>query len=207
MWKKTIECYDCHTQVYDLKSHRFHCNKFQTKYNDTIDRYFLLDVSGSMTGLKLQNAKEVLNQHVNKVSEFDRLAIITFDKNAFFKLKPRSVGQIRRQQELESLLDRIYATNLTAIWDAIYLAVSQLRNKDRKTIITVLTDGEDNSSTHTYQEVLDLVKQYSNIVLNIVHVDEKVNDKYSELCLKRGSYKNVKENNLKIELLLVLNLN
>jgi Mg-chelatase subunit ChlD len=218
----TVECYDCHQQVRDLRAHRSVCGQGRHGKSGTVecydcrqqvaslhdhrqngqcpnpgagaaghrraqpvaaspapaatplpgrDHYFLVDVSGSMAGAKLDQAKAALSQVHARVPDTDRLAIITFDSQAFFKLKPRPNEQVRRQNELPPLLDRLFARGGTALYDAIFLAVEQIRDKTRETRLVVLTDGEDNASRHTLAETLALVDQYANITLDIVHID------------------------------------
>lgn len=166
---------------------------------DAIDYYYLIDVSSSMSGDKLEDAKESSRDICNLMNDTDRLSIITFDTGAFFKLKPRPVGQIRRQNELEKVLNRIYARGCTAIWDAIYLAISQIKDRTIPTKIIVLTDGEDNSSSHSYQDVLDLIKEYTNVTLSIIHVDSTENQEYKELVEKMGgNYKIISKDEIRI---------
>lgn len=196
---RTKKCYDCHRQVTDIKAHRKVCpnsryaksvmepglkkHKKKKNFANTTDVYLLLDVSGSMAGGRLASAKTLLtNIAEDHMNEDDRMAIVSFDTNAYFKLKPRPVGQIRRQRELPEILNRIFAKGMTAIWDAIWMAVSQIRNKNQKTLIVCLTDGEDNSSTHSYAEVLALVEKYENISLSIVHVGNEKLPQYQEIC-------------------------
>ena len=203
----TVECYTWHQQVADLKSHKSTCGKrsnpiikpnnsvslnaLPTANTQTTDYYQLLDVSSSMNGTRLLNAKTTLIENVKLMNKNDRISIVTFDTNAYFKLKPRPVGQILRQNELPKTLDRIYARGATAIWDAIWLTVTQIQNKNNKTIIHVLTDGEDNSSSHTYQQILNLISEYPNISLSIIHINNTLakNNYYNELCQKtKGDY-------------------
>lgn len=223
-FKRTIECYDCHQQVVNLKTHRNICHKsrrnksvikktptynqistddthsinihFDSACRQTIDFYALLDVSSSMSGSRLNHAKNVIIEMFNQMNQNDRISIVTFDTGAYFKLKPRAVGQIRRQNELAHTLDRIFSGGMTAIWDAIWLAVSQIRDKSKRTILFVLTDGMDNSSKHNYQQVLDLVAQYPNISLSIIHVDGRKNSQYINICQQsQGDYIEVKNDN------------
>ena len=219
-FKSTIECYDCHRHVRDLKAHRNECpNSRKTissvfkdpaqkqekhekkKYTkDHTDHYFLLDVSGSMSGSRLTKAKDTLSSIVTELAEHDRLAIITFDNHAFFKLKPRAVGQIKRQTELPGILARIFAQGTTALYDAIDLAVTQIRDKEIRTIINVLTDGEDNASKTTLASVEALVAQYPKITLNIIHIGDVPNPPYQQLCIGRGSYFLIQEVEIVIRL-------
>ena len=215
----TIKCYDCHQQVRDLKSHRSTCPKShraksivtgksdrpaKTKKSSDrrvghTDHYALLDVSGSMAGSRLRLAKETFADIVDALPDQDRLAIITFDDQAFFKLRPRPVEQIKRQQELPALLERIFAQGRTALYDAIFLAVTQIRDKEMKTVINVLTDGEDNSSSHSLSEIHALVAQFPNIRLNIIHIGDTAIPQYQELCAAHsGHYALIAEIEIKV---------
>ena len=218
-FNRKIKCYDCGEMVFDIKVHRSSCEKSrrnksiirlneqksdtgEKKKNnvDTTDFYYLLDVSSSMSGYRLRTAKQsILNISMDMKND-DRMSIVSFDSKAFFKLKPRPVGQIRRQRELSDILDRIFARGMTAIYDAIWLAVSQIRDKNRKTMIIVLTDGDDNSSTHSYEDVLGLISEYSNINLNIINVGQDWNNQYFSLCDGRGDYVLIKETEIKTQI-------
>jgi uncharacterized protein with von Willebrand factor type A (vWA) domain len=173
------------------------------QYTNTTDFYMLLDVSSSMSGRREANAKNTMSGLFDVMDEHDRISIVTFDTKAYFKLKPRSVGQIRRQNEMPGILDRIYSRGATAIWDAIYLTVQQIENKDknRKTLVLVLTDGQDNSSKHSYQETLDIVGEYPNITLCIVHIDGNGSKvaQYEEMCKGRGEYVVIQEDQIIVE--------
>lgn len=147
-----------------------------------------------MSGARLEAAKDATREIVSSMDEADRMAIVTFDTNAYFKLKPRPVGQIRRQNELPGTLDRIYAQGLTALWDAIYLSVSQIRDKSKRTVVVALTDGQDNSSTHTYEECRKLIAKYPALSLSIVHIGDSVIDLYKAIAeMTAGDYVLIRE--------------
>lgn len=181
-------------------------NNTKIKTTDTTDFYYLIDVSGSMGGYSLDAAKDSARDIFKLMNDTDRLSIVTFDSKAFFKLKPRPVGQLRRQGDLDDVLNRIYAQGFTAIWDAIYLAVSQIRNPDIPTKIIVLTDGQDNSSEHTYQEVIDLVKRHPKLTLSIIHVGSEESKEYKDLVtLLKGEYKLIPQCDINVTVKLIYN--
>jgi Mg-chelatase subunit ChlD len=184
----TVACYDCGTQVAELKAHRAVCpnsrknkaaisssssgkKRNHGKVEDGKTAFVLVDVSGSMAGNKLSAAKETLTSCMSQMQDEDRFSIVTFDTGAFFKLKPRTVEQLRRQNELPIILDRMFAKGGTALYDAIYMTVEQIHNKQVKNTITVLTDGEDNASKHTLDDVMKLIANYPNVTLDIIHID------------------------------------
>jgi len=168
-----------------------------SKIVDT-DFYALIDVSGSMSGSKLDNAKQAVSHFFSLMKESDRFAIVTFDSKAFFKLKPRPVGQLRRNNELPGTLSKIFAQGGTALYDAIYMTIEQIRNKNNRTVISVLTDGDDNMSFHTMAEVNQLLEQYPEIRLSIAHITDSgtSNLNYETLCRNRGKYEIISEVNL-----------
>jgi hypothetical protein len=216
-----IKCYDCYEDVSDIQLHRDICKNSPLKkpifpivqqpilqnlesiieypalpgikHENTIDYYAIIDTSESMVGSRIYNAKCVLTDVVARLPESDRIAIVTFNSKPYFPLKSRQVGQIRRQNELPDLLSRFITKGDTAIWDAIWIALEQVRDKSRKIILNILTGGDDNCSVHTYQQILDLVSQYPNIIMNIVHVSDNVNEQYSRICNGRGKYNTVKD--------------
>lgn len=168
------------------------------------DVLFLLDVSSSMTGQKLIDAKLAIKAVIEDMNGTDRIGLITFDTKAFHKLKLRPLEQVVRQGEVEPLLARIYAEGNTALYDAIFLAVSQIKDKTRRSTLMVLTDGEDNSSTHTLEEALALLNGYPNVAVNIVHIDGsgRRNPAYESLCTgnnRRGVYTVIDETTIVTE--------
>ena len=191
----TMECYDCHQQVTDLKNHRKICLRKDVVVmaDNTKDVYFLIDVSGSMAGFKLDQSKETVTSIFSDMNEKDRLAIVAFDSGAFFKLRPRPVGQVRRQNELPELLSKMFAKGNTAIYDAIWISVEQIQDKNRSTLMIVITDGEDNSSKHTLAEVMKMISEYPKIQLDIVQIDSQRNPNYEQLAQGRGSYSVIQE--------------
>lgn len=212
----TITCHDCHAEVRNLMQHRALCPNSrrakallstQKEANKIVrsivttnskDVLFLLDVSGSMAGTKLESAKDALRQIVDTMKEVDRFGLITFDSNAFHKLKLRSLGQLTRQNEIEPLLGRIFAKGGTALYDAVVMGIEQIHDKQRKSMIFVLTDGEDNASTNTLADAMQLLDQYPKISLNIIHVDAGGvrSEAYERLCTdngRTGTYKVVTE--------------
>lgn len=233
----TIECYDCHQHVANLKSHRAECLKSRRAKSALVpaphvhhrgrgrghrgnkatlvavskDVWVLLDVSASMEGARLSNAKEALLERVDEMNECDRLAVVSFDHAPFLKLKPRPVGQLRRQNEMPELLARIYADRTffkTALYDSVKMAaddvIAHRKDLGHKVHIIALTDGGDNSSQHlqTSAATVRYIDNIPNMTLDIVHIDESkrgIRD-YKTLCEGRGEYVVVEELSIKTTL-------
>jgi hypothetical protein len=91
----------------------------------------------------------------------------------------------------EGTLGRIFARGGTAIWDAIHMAATDRHDKDVPTLFICLTDGQDNSSRHSYDEARAEVKQLTNSRLVIVHVGESEDLQYATISDNR--YKLIQE--------------
>lgn len=94
------------------------------------------------------------------------------------------------------ILNRIFAKGMTALYDAIWIALEQIADKTRKTHLLVLTDGQDNSSKHTYEEVLAFLAGFSQISLDILQIGDQGTpavEQYKKLYEMRGEYRLVSE--------------
>lgn len=164
-----------------------------------MDVFFALDVSSSMSGKRLAGAKEVIAETFDQLNEGDRVSLVTFDTGAFMKLKPRAVGQLRRQGEIEPLLARIFARGATALWDAASLVLQNVYDKTRRTKMIVVSDGEDNSSTKTRTQVETDFQKFPNIQLCFIQIGKRVAEhelfakSVSGLCLTCEDIVNVKK--------------
>lgn len=103
----------------------------------------VLDVSGSMSGKPLADAKAALNVLVGSLAAGDSAAFVTFNSTV-------SVDQplTTDKKALTAAIDRATANGNTAIFDAESAALDVLADaapRARRAIV-LLTDGEDNSS-------------------------------------------------------------
>ncbi len=160
-----------------------------------------------MDGSRLSIAKNTFTKIVdNLMQPHDRISVISFDTNAFIKMRPHPVRKVKK--ELPDLMSRIFAGGATALYDAIVLGYGQIENPDNKTMMFVLTDGEDNSSKSNYNQVMELAKKFPNIQLHIIHIgnDTSVSvGEYAKLCEQtRGEYKVVKEAELETQFYLMV---
>lgn len=121
---------------------------------------FVVDVSGSMgvevdsqgtTALDLE--VEAIRQFVGQLNPRDKVALITFSDAPV-----REVPLTDDHQRLLRRLDQLSAFGQTTLWDATYRGMQELFDDDapaRRAMI-VLSDGEDNNSLETPQDVLVL---------------------------------------------------
>ncbi len=117
----------------------------------------VLDISGSMNeGGRLQSAKEALNIFINQLGDEDRLGVITFSDTAR-ELTPLDELGPKREQVLERI-DNLFATGGTRMLDTVDESYTRLEEDppgERIRAIIVLSDGEDNQSRMSSEQLLE----------------------------------------------------
>jgi Ca-activated chloride channel family protein len=117
----------------------------------------VLDISGSMNeGGRLQSAKEALNIFISQLGDEDRLGVITFSDTAR-ELTPLDELGPKREQVLDRI-DNLFATGGTRMLDTVDEAYTRLEEDppgERIRAIIVLSDGEDNQSRMTSDQLLE----------------------------------------------------
>jgi uncharacterized protein YegL len=130
----------------------------------------VLDLSGSMRGRNLNNAKVELNKLWHLLQKGDSLTIITFSSSVYSTMPRRmkwepEAGSAKLktaahfdEADLQAVVAGLQADGLTALYDAVALAMQQTQqacekdirehpNSERHTYqLLVITDGEDTSS-------------------------------------------------------------
>ncbi len=105
------------------------------------DLIVLLDTSGSMSGLPLQQAKQVVGALVGSLTDADTLELIEFSNAPRrWKSKPVKASPKARQEAL-AWLAALDAGGSTEMTDALYAALEGLRDEAQRQVVLV-TDGE-----------------------------------------------------------------
>ena len=119
----------------------------------TITTMLVMDVSGSMNnGGKLAAAKQAAKAYIDQMRPGDQAGLISF--NTAIQVVQAVTSD---HQALYAAIDSLVATNDTAMFDALEKAIEVLKPVPGRKAIIVLTDGLDNSSTSTSQEVVNSV--------------------------------------------------
>lgn len=110
----------------------------------------VIDVSGSMaTAGKLDGAKAAAKAYVGQMQPNDQAGVLAFNTQV------QSIQPITQDHAvLTKAIDGLRAGGDTAMYDALYTAVGELGPGQGRKAIIVLTDGMDNRSQHTAQEVI-----------------------------------------------------
>lgn len=101
----------------------------------------VLDVSGSMSGEKLQNAKSALREALMRLYDGDVLSLVTFDSEVRCPLEPTRVDDHIRSV-FNSLLQEIRAGSNTALCRGLELGIEKaLSEKKQTNLLLLLSDG------------------------------------------------------------------
>ena len=141
---------------------------FFNKANSPIALSILLDTSASMES-RITTAQDAAIGFVRKLRQQDVAEVIDFDSRAVtLQSFTNNIPQ------LEQAIRKTAAGGSTSLYNAIYIALSDLKktvpaNRDeiRRQAVVVLSDGEDTSSLLGFDEVLDLAKRSDTAIYSI----------------------------------------
>ena len=105
------------------------------------DITFALDVSGSMRGQKLEQAKKALTFCVNKLNPQDRFNIIRFATEATTLFSTRETASVDNIKRAMDWINQLKAAGGTNIYDALEIALTESPNSGRPEMTVFITDG------------------------------------------------------------------
>ncbi|MCI0660209.1 MAG: VWA domain-containing protein [Acidobacteria bacterium] len=123
-------------------------------YDDTpVSVGIVFDVSGSMKG-KIDRAREALKSFVESSHDDDDFFLIGFNH------QPNLLAEFTDGPTLLTKLSLVDPNGQTALYDAVYLGVEKVKQgRHSKRAILLISDGQDNSSRYTYNELRKLLKE------------------------------------------------
>jgi Ca-activated chloride channel homolog len=125
----------------------------------------LFDVSGSMGGDKVRRARDALSHFVQTSHDLDEYFLIGFNSRAQLLMD--------RTRDGNAVLDKltfVQTKNNTALYDACYLGVERVqRGTHPKRALLLISDGQDNNSRYTFNELRRVLKE-SDVVLYAIGI-------------------------------------
>jgi Ca-activated chloride channel family protein len=141
---------------------------FFNKTNLPVALALLIDTSASMDS-KLPTAQEAAVGFARRLRTQDLAEVIDFDNRVTILQNFTSSAP-----DLETAIRRTSAGGSTALYNAVYIALKDLKkvvaksvDEIRRQAIVVLSDGEDTSSLLPFEEVLDLAKRSETAIYTI----------------------------------------
>jgi VWFA-related protein len=114
----------------------------------------VFDASGSMSN-KLSKSRQAAAQFFKIANPEDEFFLVQFNDRAELM-----VPFTHNTEEVQNRLTFTQAKGRTALLDAVYLAIHQMKKaKNPRKAILILSDGGDNSSRYTESEIRNLVRE------------------------------------------------
>jgi Ca-activated chloride channel homolog len=114
----------------------------------------IFDLSGSMNS-KIERAREAIIEFFKTANPQDEFFLITFSD------KPEQLADFTQSvDDIQGKLVYTVPKGRTALLDAIYLGISKMRQaKYQKRALLIISDGGDNHSRYTEDEIRSVVKE------------------------------------------------
>ena len=106
------------------------------------DITFILDVSGSMSGEKLEQAKKALLYCVNNLNVGDYFNVVRFSTEAYSLFNSLKKADKQNINEAKIFIDDLHAIGGTNIEEAFSLAFKNYNESNRPHFVVFLTDGK-----------------------------------------------------------------
>lgn len=163
---------------------------YQVMDHDRVNINLVLDKSGSMDSQsRMDKAKGAATAFLEKVRDSDKVEVISFDDYVY--LEQNFTDNIDLVKEA---VDGINTGGDTAVYDALYSGIYDTYYQNGAKCVIGFTDGEENASSHTFEEVVEL-SQSTGIPVFIIGIgnsyDESSLIKLAAEC--SGEYYNVGE--------------
>ncbi len=131
--------------------------------------YLVVDTSGSMDERgKMSLTKEALRSFVGQIQgDRDQVGLVTFDTEVSLLRSLQPLDEAGRADMLRAI-DGIAARGQTSLVDGVWEAHSALiaqGNPEAINAIVVMTDGQENASTHSMQELEEHLRLYEQPVV------------------------------------------
>lgn len=142
----------------------------------------IFDVSGSMSGEKINKARKALSRFIATSHPSDEYFLIAFNGRAQLLLDRTRDGDAVLQK-----LTLVQPKNNTALYDAVYLGIERVtRGSHNKRALLIISDGQDNASRYNFGEVRRLMKE-SDVVTYAVGIMGN-NDASSQLGMQGQAF-------------------
>ncbi len=124
----------------------------------------VIDDSGSMRE-KRQAVNAAALTFVKTSNPQDQVFVVNFN-DVYYLDTPGDFAA--NMEDLKSALDKIDSRGGTALYDAVYASLDHLKlgNRDKK-VLLVVTDGEDNASRYSFDELLKYAQKSNAVIYTI----------------------------------------
>jgi Uncharacterized protein containing a von Willebrand factor type A (vWA) domain len=144
-----------------------------------INLAIVIDKSGSMSGERIEKAREAAIFAVNMLNEDDTLSIVTYDSEARVIVPATKVKNRRRVIQL--INENVFAGGGTALFAGLSKGIKQVENqltKDKVNRIILLSDGQANIGPSSVDELsqLAIIAAKKNIAITTLGIGSDYNE-------------------------------
>ncbi len=126
----------------------------------------LVDHSGSM-GPKIAEVISGARAFVRSSNPEDRMFVVNFNETVSLGL-PDAIGFTADADKLESAIWQAQAVGETALYDAIVKGLERFEEGSHgKRVLVVVSDGDDNASTHSLAQALEMAERSNAIIYTV----------------------------------------
>jgi Ca-activated chloride channel homolog len=126
------------------------------------DITFVLDVSGSMAGKKLKQAKRALNYCIENLNDGDRFDIIRFSTEAYALFDELTRISKKNRDKAFEFIDKLHSVGGTNIEEALTLALRPENKPDRPHFVIFLTDGKPTIGERNEDKLVEKIRKANN---------------------------------------------
>jgi len=123
----------------------------------------VFDISGSMSGAKINRAREALARFIQTSHDQDEYFLISFSSSPQLLLDG--------ERDSKAVLDQfnnVDPKGETALYDAVYLGIEKVsRGRYTKRAIILISDGEDNHSRRSFDQVRQRLQESDITIYSI----------------------------------------
>lgn len=125
----------------------------QVFQKESVSFSLVLDRSGSMQGTKITDAKAAVLNLIDEIAKKnkDRIEVASFDNYVYLDQEFST-----DYPQVKNAVQKIQLGGSTALYDAIYAALLRLDKKTGPKCVVAFTDGQENASSYTRQDLLRL---------------------------------------------------
>lgn len=143
------------------------------------------DISGSMEGLALEKAKDVMKNFAesilrNKTYGQNKMAITPFNHTVY-----REMPFTSDFEQVKAQIDSLESSGGTALYDALIYSINRVKVEDGAKYVIAFTDGQDEHSESNIDDIIFESKKY-NIPIYIVLIGESGKYEMEYLCKQTG---------------------
>jgi uncharacterized protein with von Willebrand factor type A (vWA) domain len=157
----------------------------QNRVEKDIYVHFLIDVSGSMSGLRIEQTKIGVSSIISELRDNDLINISTFSDNLI-----QVCHNVHKINFDNSVLNNLNIVNQTRFYDSVITILESFKRSNRTNILIIISDGADNLSIITPEMVKERIKQVKNLRIFALSLDDSSRLMLSQI-MTENKYKKI----------------